>query len=111
MDWYLLLLWGALGGLAVEAVEFRRAIRRTGDWPWKDPKEPRFGPFLVSVFVRVGLGSGLAIASGLTNQVSGAFGALAVGVAAPLMVEQLQGPSAAVVPAAPGAPAEVDPLQ
>lgn len=108
MDWYLLLLWGAFGGLAVEGLEFHGAIRRTGDWPWRSPGEPRFAPLLFSVFVRVGLGSGLAVASGISDQVSGAFGALAVGVATPLLVEQLRFPSAASAPAAPGAPAGVD---
>jgi hypothetical protein len=43
----------------------------------------------VSVVIRVGVGFGLASAAGLTGQVSGPLGAIAVGVAAPLLLEQM----------------------
>ena len=82
-------LWGAFGGLAVEAIQFYGAIKRTGDWPWRTKGEPRPGPLAVSVVIRVGLGCGLALAAGLTGQVSGPLGAIAIGVAAPLLIQQL----------------------
>jgi hypothetical protein len=47
------------------------------------------GPFLLAVAIRLGVGAGLAAAAGSSGQVAGAFGAVAVGVAAPLIVEKL----------------------
>lgn len=82
-------VWGAFGGLAVEAVEFYGAIRRVKDWPWKIKGEPQPFPLAASVVIRVGLGLGLALAAGQTHQISGPIGAIAVGVAAPLLIEQM----------------------
>jgi len=84
-----LALWGAAGGLMVEAIEFSRAIKRTGSFPWKSPGEPGPLPLLVSVVIRIGVGFGLTWAAAANNQVTGAFGAIAVGVAAPLLLEQM----------------------
>jgi uncharacterized protein (DUF1501 family) len=39
--------------------------------------------------IRVGVGFGLALAAAETGQVSGPLGAIAVGVAAPLLIEQM----------------------
>ena len=64
-------------------------FRRTGKWPWKIKGEPGPLPLLVSVIIRVGVGFGLASAAAQTNQVSGPLGAIAVGVAAPLLIEQM----------------------
>jgi hypothetical protein len=89
MNPWLYALWGAFGGLAVEAIQFYGAIRRTGKWPWKTKGEPRPGPLAASVVIRVGVGFGLAFAAFETNQVSGPLGAIAVGVAAPLLIEQM----------------------
>ena len=89
MNPWLYALWGAFGGLAVEAIQFYGAIKRTGDWPWKIKGEPGPGPLAVSVVIRVGVGFGLAFAAALTGQVSGPLGAIAVGVAAPLLLEQM----------------------
>ena len=85
--WYA--AWGAFGGLAVEAIQFYGAIRRTGKWPWKTKGEPGPLPLLVSVIIRVGVGFGLALAAAQTKQISGPLGAIAVGVAAPLLIEQM----------------------
>ena len=82
-------LWGAFGGLSVEAVQFYGAIRRTGKWPWKTKGEPGPLPLFVSVVIRVGVGFGLALAAVETGQVRGPLGAIAVGVAAPLLIEQM----------------------
>lgn len=82
-------VWGAFGGLAVEAIEFYGAIRRVKGWPWKVAGEPPPLPLAVSVAIRVGLGLGLALAAGQTRQISGPIGAIAVGVAAPLLIEQM----------------------
>ena len=63
-------LWGAFGGLSVEAVQFYGAIRGTGKWPWKTEGEPRPLPLFVSVVIRVGVGFGLALAA-VETQTSG----------------------------------------
>jgi len=89
MNPWLYAAWGAFGGFAIEAVQFRGAIRRTGKWPWKIKGEPDAGPFVVSVVIRVAVGFGLALAAALAGQVSGPLGAIAVGVAAPLFIEQM----------------------
>lgn len=81
--------WGFFGGFAVDGLEFAGAIRRVGGWPWRQPGEPGPLPYAVSVAIRLVVGAGLAAAAGTTGQISGPFGALAVGVAAPLLIEQL----------------------
>jgi hypothetical protein len=82
-------LWGFFGGFAVDGLEFVGAIRRVGGWPWRLPGEPGPLPFTVSVLIRLVVGAGLAAAAGSTGQISGPFGAVAMGVAAPLLIEQL----------------------
>ncbi len=82
-------LWGAFGGLSIEGIQFYGAIRRTGKWPWKIKGEPRPLPLFISVVIRVGVGFGLALAAAETGQVSGPLGAIAVGIAAPLVIEQM----------------------
>jgi hypothetical protein len=89
MTWWQYAIWGGFGGLAVEFLELYGAIRRTGDWPWRRAGEPRPVVFAVSVAIRVGLGMGLAAAAGDTDQISGALGAVAIGVAAPFLLEQM----------------------
>jgi hypothetical protein len=82
-------LWGLFGGFAVDGLEFAGAIRRTGGWPWRQPEEPGLAPLAVSVVIRLVVGAGLAAAAGTTGQISGPFGALTMGIAAPLLIEQL----------------------
>lgn len=89
MTWWEYVLWGAFGGLAVEAIQFHGAIQRVKDWPWRTEGESSAPLLLVSVVIRVGLGLGLALAAGQTGQVGGPIGAVAVGVAAPLLFEQM----------------------
>lgn len=83
------LVWGAVGGGCVEANQLYSAIHRTGTWPWKKDGEPRFGPFFCSIILRVGVGLAIALAAGLSGQISGPVGAIAVGVAAPLVVQEM----------------------
>lgn len=91
MTWLEAAVWGLFGGFAVEGLEFVRAIRRTGDWPWRQPEEPGPLPLAASVVIRLTVGAGLAVATVAAEQVQGPFGALAVGVAAPLLIEQILG--------------------
>jgi hypothetical protein len=101
-----LLWWGAFGGLGVEAVQLLRAAKRVNGVPWKAPGGPPLGVLLLSIGLRLFIGCGLATAAGLSGQVSGPMGALAVGICAPLIIDQIgQG-----VPIA-GAPPAVAPAE
>lgn len=88
--WVEYALWGLFGGFAVEGLEVYTAVRNTGKWPWRVKGEPSFLMLLsTALLIRLPVGAGLAAAAGHGGEVSGPFGALAVGVAAPLVIEQL----------------------
>lgn len=89
MTWWEYALWGALGGLVVEANQFLRAILRLKVWPWKVKGEPAPPVLAASVAIRVGLGFVVALVMGNAGEISGVFGAFMVGVAAPLILEQM----------------------
>jgi hypothetical protein len=97
--WWQYLAWGACGGLAVEVLEFSRAARRVGGRLWRVPGEPDLAALIASVLVRLLLSMLVAVATGLGHQVNGPAGAVAVGVAAPLLFELL---AAQMVAAWPG---------
>jgi hypothetical protein len=82
-------VWGVFGGFAVEGMEFSKAVRATGDWPWHKKGEPGAFPMAISVFIRLAVSGGLSLALGQGHQIVGVFGALTAGVAAPLILEQL----------------------
>jgi hypothetical protein len=89
-------LWGLAGGLCVEALELYARIKRAREWSWSKPIPQGRAAYWTSVVIRAGVGALLAAAAAASDQVSGAFAALGLGVAAPLVVE---------------APPEVDPAQ
>ncbi|WP_152989870.1 hypothetical protein [Frankia sp. ACN1ag] len=84
-------LWGLFGGFAVEGLDLYAAVRRHGRWPWQRGRSREAGPraYLVAELVRLAIGAGLAAAAGTSGQITTPFAALAVGVAAPLVVERL----------------------
>ncbi|NMI00730.1 hypothetical protein [Pseudonocardia acidicola] len=82
-------LWGAFGGVAVEILQVIGAIKRTKNLPWLEYGEVSLPALLVSAVLRLGLGAGLAVALGQAGQIAGSVGAVAVGIAAPLIVEQM----------------------
>jgi hypothetical protein len=86
---FVFMWWGLFGGFAIEGLEFSRAIRHVGDWPWKSPMEPSAGSLAASVIIRLIVSAGVAVAAGNTHQITGPFGAVAMGVSAPLIIEQL----------------------
>jgi hypothetical protein len=81
--------WGAAGGLAVELLDFYAAIRHVRNWPWTSSKEPRPLPYAASVLIRLAIGAVLAAAAGSSGQLSSPFGALGIGIGAPLVIEKL----------------------
>jgi len=82
-------LWGFLGAAAIELWDLYGAIHRVKGLPWQFEGEVGFGPYLVSVVLRVLLGVGVAVAFVASGQVTGPVGAVAVGIAAPKVLEQL----------------------
>jgi hypothetical protein len=76
-------IWGLFGAAAVEGLEWRAITLRTKAWPWKW-RDQRW-PYLTSVAIRLVIGAGLAAAAGGSNR----MGAVAIGVAAPLIIEKL----------------------
>jgi hypothetical protein len=107
----MLAMWAALrglaGGMCVEALELYACIRRKSDWSWRYPINQNSGPvtYLLSVAIRAGIGAVVAAAGAASGQVGGAFGALALGIAAPLVIEKL----ARTVPLEEPEPVETEP--
>jgi hypothetical protein len=83
-------LWGLFGGFAVEGLDLITALRRRG-WPWRVEGPPEAGPvgYAVAELIRLIIGGGVAWAVAASGQITGPAGALAVGAAAPLIVERL----------------------
>ena len=82
-------LWGFMGAAAIEAWDLYGAIHRVKGFPWKFDGEVTLAPYLVSVVLRVLLGVGMAIAFVASGQAAGPVGAVAIGIAAPKLLEQL----------------------
>ncbi|KQM03084.1 MULTISPECIES: hypothetical protein [unclassified Frankia] len=104
-------LWGLFGGFAVEGLDLYTAVRRSGRWPWRTgrPREVGAWAYLVAEVVRLAIGAGLAAAAAASGQVTTAFAAVSVGIAAPLVVERLAraiplDPPPAAAPADPSTP-------
>lgn len=101
--------------MAVEALDLYRQIHaRNRKWSWRRPIPLGLAAFLVSVLIRAGVGVVVAGAFAASNQVSGAIGALALGVGAPLVVEKLARAAATAATAVdvappPGSPPEPEP--
>jgi len=82
-------LWGLIGAAAIEAWDLYGAIHRLKGFPWKFDGEVALAPYLVSVLLRVLLGVGMAVAFVASGQADGPVGAVAIGIAAPKLLEQL----------------------
>lgn len=91
MSWMDAALWGVFGSFAVEGLDLYTAVRRYGRWPWRvhGPREVGALGYVVAELIRLIIGGGLACAAAASEQLTTAVGALAVGVAAPLIVERL----------------------
>jgi hypothetical protein len=94
--------WGLIGGLIVEALDLSGAIRREGTWPWRVRGEPKLGPYLAAVVLRVGAGAGLAAGLGGEGQLGGPLSALVVGAGAPLILERITKQAFLTVPSTHG---------
>ena len=100
MPWWQFALLGALGGAVVEILTIFRGIAI-----WQDKRRNEDGtvrlirarlseyvdmlPHVFLLPLRAGLGAGAAVLFGTTGQVTGPYGAFAVGCAAPILLAQL----------------------
>ena len=86
MAWWDLVFWGLFGGFIVDGLELWHQVRKNnGKWPVRCSSIA----FFIAEIIRLTAGAGLAVAFGGSGQVNGPLGALAIGVAAPLIVEKL----------------------
>jgi len=86
MSWWELAGWGFFGGFIAEGLPLWRMVEKNrGVWP----PHYRSPGFFAAKAIRLLIGAGLAVLFGESGQVSGAIGAVAVGAAAPLIVEKL----------------------
>lgn len=84
-------VWGLLGASAIEAHQLHSAIGRVKNLPWRVQGELPLKPYLVALVLRLALGVGMAAAFGASGQAGGPVGVVAVGIAAPKVLEQLAG--------------------
>jgi hypothetical protein len=80
-------LWGLFGGFAVEGLDHYRALKAGGPAPWS--RKGSLVHYLVASLMRVAIGGGLALAAAESDQVSTPLTAVAIGVAAPVLIERL----------------------
>ncbi|MGX1545941.1 hypothetical protein [Streptomyces adustus] len=91
MSVWMACVWGLLGASAIEAHQLHSAIGRVKNLPWRVKGELPLKPYLVALALRLALGVGMAAAFGASGQAGGPVGVLAVGIAAPKVLEQLAG--------------------
>lgn len=81
--------WALVGSGLIEASDLYSAIHASRGFPWKRRGHLELRPYLVSVLIRLTVGTGLTAALAATSQVATATSAFAVGVAAPKILEQI----------------------
>ncbi|MFG2794033.1 hypothetical protein [Streptomyces sp. NPDC048419] len=91
MSVWMACVWGLMGASAIEAHQLHSAIGRVKNLPWRVKGELPLKPYLVALALRLALGVGMAAAFGASGQAGGPVGVMAVGIAAPKVLEQLAG--------------------
>lgn len=81
-------LGGLAGAGAIEISELYGAVRSIKDFPWRHEGEVPLGPYLFSVILRLALGVIAAAVCSFAGPLS-AVGAVAAGIAAPKLLEEL----------------------
>ena len=90
MEWWLAGTWGAVGALLVEITDLVQVLQLKKKLPWKVRGGPPMGIYLLAAILRTALGVGVATVLGTFGQVSGGFGAVIAGMAAPKIIEGLR---------------------
>jgi hypothetical protein len=80
--------WGLAGAGAIEVSELYGAIKVCRDFPWTRPGELKLNIYLVTVVLRLALGAFAAVVCAATGPLGG-VGAVAAGIAAPKLLEEL----------------------
>ncbi|MDX3855910.1 hypothetical protein [Streptomyces sp. AK02-01A] len=90
MEWLKPTLWGAFGGLAIEALDYITAVRKHRRLPWHQEKVTDPGPLAygITTVLRITIGAGLACAAACTAPIS-PWWAFGLGAAAPALLEKL----------------------
>lgn len=81
--------WGLFGVAALEGLDFAGAARTSGTWPWKAGAGFGVGPYVLSIVIRAGVAGGFTAAAVSAGQISTAIGAIAIGIASPLVLQQM----------------------
>lgn len=92
MTWVGAAWWGLFGGFAVEALEFWTAVRRHHHWPWESPGDgPTLGllAYVIATVLRLGVGTGVAVAARASGHSATAWLAMFVGAGAPSLLERV----------------------
>lgn len=85
-------LWGLLGAGLVEVRALWAAFQpsRTPRWPWRDGRgRSQVSGYAVAVVCRFGMAAGLDAVYAGAQQIAGPLGAVTMGVAAPLVIQQM----------------------
>ncbi|MEU6069914.1 hypothetical protein ABZ864_37115 [Streptomyces sp. NPDC047082] len=102
MEWWQASIGGAVGALLVEIADLVQILQLKRKMPWKVRGGPSRGIYLLAATLRTALGIGVAAVLGTFGQISGGFGAVIAGMAAPKIIEKLR--TQADVAAAPSQP-------
>src|SRR5450755_3321685 len=86
-------MWGLFGGFAIAGLDLHASLRHRGCWPWQARKgdpDPEISPaaYFTGEIIRMVIGAGLAWAAASTGQISGPLGAVGIGAAAPIILDQ-----------------------
>ena len=85
-------LWGLLGAGLVEVRALWGAIQpsRVPKWPWRDGRgRPQTVGYAIAVACRFGMAAGLDTVYAAAHQIAGPLGAVTMGIAAPLVIQQM----------------------
>lgn len=89
MQGWELALYGLFGGFAITAWDLAKVIQAKGRWPWRVKGAPTALPYCTAELIRVVLGGGLAWTAAASGQVTTPIAAVAIGTAAPLILERM----------------------
>jgi hypothetical protein len=84
--------WGLLGAVLVEMRGLWIALQpfRAPKWPWRDGRgRAQVAGYAIAVACRFGMAAGLNAVYAAAHQIAGPLGAVTMGIAAPLLIQQL----------------------
>lgn len=85
-------LWGLLGAGLIEIRALWEVLHpfRAPKWPWRDRRgRPQLVGYAVAVICRFAMAAGVDAVYAASHQIAGSVGAVTMGVAAPLVIQQM----------------------